>query len=134
MTPIRKVYLAARYSRFPEMQRYEQVLRTIGMEVTSRWIEGGHEMRDGLPNSAQEHECIRFANEDIEDLIAADTVICFTEPPNTDARRGGRHVEMGYALALNKRVIVIGYRENVFCHLPQVEFWQNFHDLVYGDE
>lgn len=43
-----------------------------------------------------------------------------------DSGRGGRHVEFGLALGLGKRVIVIGHQENLFHHLPQVEF---FHGL-----
>jgi hypothetical protein len=55
-------------------------------------------------------------------------VVSFTEQPRAlNGNRGGRHVEFGLAVALNKRLIVVGYRENLFHWLPQVEFvssWQ----------
>lgn len=35
--------------------------------------------------------------------------------------RGGRHVEFGMALAMDKRLVVVGPRENVFHLLPAVE-------------
>lgn len=118
-----KVYLAARYSRYPEMQGYAAQLTECGHEVTARWILGDHELRADGQSDADEW-AVRWAQEDWDDLVAADVVISFTEgPTNVPGRaRGGRHVEFGAALALRKRVIVVGYRENVFHHLPHVEF------------
>ena len=69
-----------------------------------------------------------YLQDDWEDVSTADVVISFTEPPRSTANRGGRHVEFGIALARNARVIVVGYRENIFHWLPQVEFvktWDN---------
>ena len=56
---------------------------------------------------------------DQEDVLAADALVCFTEPPG-DGGSGGRHVELGMALALGRRVIVVGRREHIFHHLPEV--------------
>jgi hypothetical protein len=58
----------------------------------------------------------------------ADVVINFTEPPRSKANRGGRHVEYGIALAKGLRVIVVGYRENIFHWLPMVEFCETWED------
>jgi hypothetical protein len=52
-----------------------------------------------------------------EDLIAAQTVIIFTEKPNTILATGGYNVEFGLALAQNKGVIVVGPPEKVFHYL-----------------
>jgi hypothetical protein len=57
---------------------------------------------------------------DQEDVLAADTLVCFTEPAEAGGN-GGRHVELGMALALGRRVIVIGRREHIFHHLPGIE-------------
>lgn len=117
-------YLAARYSRFPEMQRYRDQLAGIGIRVPARWISGEHEKIDGIATHEQSQ---MFATDDMEDLLHADIVISFTEDPSADVNgrgRGGRHVEFGVALASqHKRLIVVGYRENVFHHLPDVEFY-----------
>jgi len=48
----------------------------------------------------------------------------------TRSGRGGRHVEFGYAMAKGKRLIVVGYRENLFHEHPSVEFCLNQMDLV----
>jgi hypothetical protein len=99
----------------------------------------------------------QFAQIDLEDVLAADCVVSFTEPPaakcrdcdgigvvywpaedggsppmecpgcggkgRIDSGRGGRHVEFGAAVATGKRLIVVGHRENLFHHLPGVEFF-----------
>lgn len=114
-----KVYLAASYSRRQEMVHHAAaVLREAGLEVTSRWIDGSHELDD----SATVEDRARLAMEDLEDVVRADVVLSFTDGPQSAGKgRGGRHVELGIALALGKRVLLIGPPENVFHYLPQVE-------------
>jgi len=108
-----KIYLASRYSRFREMQGYRDELESAGHVVTSRWINGDHQIDDqGLSVQAKEAERIRFAS----------------EAPRSSSSRGGRHVEHGMALALGKRVMVVGHRENVFHCLPEVEFFPAWQD------
>ncbi len=66
--------------------------------------------------------------EDWHDLEVADTVIAFTEGlgEGPGRRRGGRMVEWGMALALGKRCIAVGTRENVFFWLENVEFYETW--------
>ena len=127
-----KIYLAARYSRHAELQSYAKTLEEVGHTITSRWIKGGHQINDeGLSDVAKEEERIRFALEDIEDLDAADVIINFTEKPRSTNSRGGRHVEMGYALGTKaKVVVVIGPRENVFHCLPKVLYFPNWESFI----
>lgn len=126
MTEAPKIYLASRYSRFPEMQKVREDLAERGYIVTSRWINGGHELTKEGSTEAHEAERVRYAQEDFADLLDADCVISFTEVPRETKTRGGRHVEHGMALALGKRTIVIGWRENVFHCLPQCEFFADW--------
>ena len=118
-----RIYLAARYSRHPEMRRYREDLKALGHTVTSRWINGEHEMSN---DSADEGQTRRFAEEDWDDLVGADCVISFTEPPRSTNSRGGRHVEFGIALGLGLGVIVVGPRENVFHYLGGVEAYETW--------
>lgn len=118
-----KVYLAARFSRLPELIEYKYDLETYdGIAVTSRWLLGGHEFV-GIPDDeiAIEHQA-QFARDDLEDIEAADMVVCFTEPSRSGPARGGRHVEYGYALARGKDILIVGHRENVFYCLPDADF------------
>lgn len=117
------LYTAARYSRYPEMQGHAERLHQAGHTVKARWILGDHELRSGGHSDADVWAA-RWAQEDLEDLVNADAVVSFTEGPGDipGRARGGRHVEFGAALALRKPLFVVGYRENVFHHLPQVIF------------
>jgi hypothetical protein len=124
------IYLAARFARFPEMQGYALCLKAIGHTVTSRWIRGDHEVRaHGQAEHAPWHTV--WAHEDIEDLMSAHMVVSFTEAPGhvPGRGRGGRHVEMGIALATQKRCVIVGYRENIFHWLEQVEFYATWDDF-----
>lgn len=117
-----KVYLAARFSRLPELLGYKAELEASGITVTSRWLLGGHEWV-GTPDEEipVEHNA-RFAQDDIDDINAADVIVCFTESPRSGPARGGRHVEMGYAIAKGMPILTVGYRENVFYCLPSIAF------------
>jgi hypothetical protein len=114
------IYLAARYSRREELCGYRKQLEEVGHVVTSRWLNGDHPISDDGLNADDESERVRYAEEDWSDLLAADWVINFTEQPRGTSSRGGRHVEFGAALALQKYCFVIGPRENVFHHMPCV--------------
>lgn len=139
-----RIYLAARYSRREELCIYRDQLRAIGHDVQARWLDGKHQLSDkGVPigdggealvegvddgsTQVQNAELrAKFACDDWEDVTGAEVVVSFTEPPRSNASRGGRHVEFGIALARESRVIVVGYRENIFHWLPQVEFFDTW--------
>lgn len=118
------VYLAARYSRRDEMKAFRDRLEAQGHRVIARWLETKWDHNDGRGSSAAPPEYReQYAAIDLEDVDAADCVISFTEPERASISRGGRHVEFGYALGKLKRCIVVGWRENLFHYLPDVEFF-----------
>lgn len=147
-----RIYLAGRYDRRSEIAVYAAELRSLGHVVVSRWHDGGYEddpdgtlalacerawvVTGGYPTAAAP-----FAEQDLEDLDAADTAVFLTEPGGdfqvaASAARGGRHVELGIAYAWAKRVIVVGPRENVFCTLPGVEVfdsWEGARDVLAAE-
>lgn len=124
-----KIYLAARYSRREELCGYRSQLEAIGHKVTSRWLNGNHQIDDaGLSVEAKREERERFAREDFFDVLSADMLIAFTEPARSTNSRGGRHVELGIALGAMKRVCIVGPRENVFCCLPEIAVFDNFEE------
>jgi hypothetical protein len=119
----------------------------LGHNVQSRWLNGEHQLSDngtaigenGVAlvedgDTSTDVKCAalrsKFAMDDWEDVNAANLVIAFTEPPRSKANRGGRHVEYGIALANKSRVVVIGYRENIFHWLPQAEFFQSWDQFL----
>ena len=131
-----RIYLAARYSRLQELNLYAGELRAIGHTVDARWLLGDHQIHEGadkveaatisVPIEGQP-----FAQDDYEDVYNADLLIAFSEEPRADgSSRGGRHVELGLALAWQKRVIVVGPCENVFHTLPQIEHYWHWYDAL----
>lgn len=134
-----QIYLAARYSRREELVGYRARLAEIGHVVQARWLDGSHQISDsGAPIGDRGEALVegdaggatpeatqlraKFAYEDIEDVLACDLLIAFTEPPRSGHSRGGRHVELGIAIGAGKRVWVVGHRENIFCWSPRVVF------------
>lgn len=102
----------------------------MGHAVTSRWLDqesttpygwGREEIQAGT-FAVQEQ-----ARRDIEDLGAAHAVFSFTDG---DLARGGRHVEFGIAIALGKRLWVIGPREHLFHTLGRVAWYPDWQDLA----
>lgn len=134
-------YIAARYDRREEICIYADEIRELGYEVNSRWLLGTHQIHpnaekvdiDKHPEHGVTLDARPFAEDDVADVAACDTLIFFSEPPDSHSKRGGRHVEFGMALAQSKRIIVIGDRENVFHCLPKIErfnTWVEFKQKV----
>jgi hypothetical protein len=132
---VKAVYLAARFAAHQEMRGVRDALTALGLTVTSRWIDldpavvGG---QNGIGESQMNSDpaaCAPYAQADLEDLMAADTVAIFTQfgPSGT----GGRHVELGVALACSKRIIVVGPRENILMTLPQIEHFPDWSALAF---
>lgn len=109
------IYLAAMYSRKAELVGYKKQLEELGHTVTSRWLTANDESTEAGPEWGQ------WALRDTEDIPPAHIIISFTQDPKQLTPRGSRHVEFGIGLALKKRMIVVGPRENVFHWLPGVE-------------
>lgn len=128
MTPAPKVYIAARFHRREEMAAKADILKKCGFEITSRWVYGGEE---GLTRE-------QVALLDLADVDRADIVLSFVEPYGSANVGGGRHAEFGYALAKNKRLVIIGTgeREIVFHHHPGVEHYATLELWVqnYGQQ
>lgn len=125
-----KIYLAARFSRREQLNELADELRRMGHIVTSRWLETKWVNRPDQSAAAPPEYRQTYALIDLEDVQAADVMINFTEDAIPNAGRGGRHVEFGYAMALGKRMVVVGYRENLFHEHPSVEFFETQWDML----
>ena len=117
-----KIYIAARFSRRHECHALGKELEKFGHEIVSRWTlpNSDHVVPLGMSKQASDSERERFAKEDLEDLNRCDVIVNIMEDEARNNSRGGRHVEFGYALGKGKGVVVIGCRETVFHHLPNV--------------
>jgi nucleoside 2-deoxyribosyltransferase len=106
-----KVYVAARYPQIKQAQAAEAILQREGHETTARWTDPAKQAGLGLSQRAVM---------DLEDVELADALLLLSEREGTLVSGGGRHFEMGYALALGKRVVVAGEHEHIFCYHPSV--------------
>lgn len=112
------IYLCASFTRILELRRYRDELHAMGHTVTSSWL-------DEDPDANEKRMTIstrtRLAMKDLEEIDAADALICFTEDEGGPSR-GGRHVEYGYAWAKGKHLTVVGPRENIFHCLSHLQY------------
>jgi nucleoside 2-deoxyribosyltransferase len=105
------VYLCAAFARQSAMRDVRSLLSGSGIGVTARWLD----LPAAAPTSIEAQAAI--ADVCLEDIHAADALIAFTEDVGSAYYTGGRHVEVGIALAAAVPVYVVGPVENVFhCH------------------
>lgn len=105
-------YLAGRYGRRDEFKGYAEQMRERGYGITSRWLSGAHDATDDDTDSLELQA--QWAKEDLEDIDESDVMLAFTEPSGSSYSRGGRHIEVGYAMAKLIPIVVIGPIENIF--------------------
>lgn len=104
-----KVYVAAPYQLRPSAVGLKKAIERLGGVVTSRWL------------TRQGGESNRAARMCLADIDAADVLVALNPATWATAGTGGRHVELGYALAREKRVLLVGVRNNVFHHHSDVQ-------------
>lgn len=126
-----KFYIAARFSRRPECNQLAHELQALGHTITSRWVkpDSDHVAPTGLSQQAADAERQRFALEDLLDVQECDAVVSLMEEPRNNSR-GGRHVEFGVGLGMGKALYIIGPRETVFHHLPEVKHFDSVREFL----
>jgi len=126
------VYLAGRYSRKNELRECAAELEACDYHVTSSWLK---EHYDPLVEMKEltDFENRRIAEDDLEDIRSSDVMVFFAEPQDAQPPRGGRHFEMGYAAAQGVELYVIGERENIFHHLPNITVYPTWQGFMLGE-
>lgn len=124
----RAIYLSSRSARRAELLGIAKECKRAGLRVTSSWL-WANPVELGDSNAAS-----AAAERDLGDLREADLFVGFTEMATASAQgRGGRHLEFGVALALGKRMILVGPgHENIFHHLPRVERYPDWETARRG--
>ena len=133
-----KIYLASQYRTKTQIKGYTRQLQDLGFTVTSTWVNEPHKPTLELPDLSP-GDLRRLASRDLQEIRACDLLVLFTVSPLKATKRGGRHTEFGYALGLNKRMVICGPCENIFHYLPNVgrfdtfadfkQFWQSFENI-----
>ena len=124
-----KIFIAASYSKKVSVWEAAEILESRGHDVVSTWHQEIYLPTVQLGELAD--DALRdLAVRDIKELSSCDALVFFAEPQENQPPRGGRHVEFGIALALGKRVIVIGKAENLFHYWPKVEVVDSLDRIV----
>lgn len=103
------VYLAAPWELQADVRALHEALLEAGFGSIARWL-------DADSNTYTEE----WANNCLEDIRRCDVLLIWNPAIWARVGTGGRHVEVGFALALEKPVIILGARTNIFHHLPGV--------------
>lgn len=117
----RSIYIAGFFDTRARIRPYAEALQERGYRVLSSWIWVPAEFSMERPEIAWN----MIAERDLAQVEAADRFILDTIDVTP---RGGREVELGYALALHKHMTIIGPRRNVFHHIAAAYFdtWEQF--------
>jgi hypothetical protein len=115
-----RIYIAASFPRKDEACRLRDILKTAGHKVVSRWLDQEYSVYD-TGGGAKE------AYDDFSDIISSEMLIQITGDTLT---HGGRHTELGIALALKKLCVIMGPREQVFHSLPIIAVCKTPEEVV----
>lgn len=127
-----KVYIAAPYPAREYVESLFPVFAAAGHEITSTWATGTREINVstvGPSLATAHHDLVRHVEGDLYDIARAKALVSLTAEFCIKAaslsvedpawyHTGGRHVELGYALAIQQhrsfRIFTVGEPENVF--------------------
>jgi len=98
-------------------------LREEGHTITSTWIEEHFASHTSYPRE----ERMKIAKKDADEIADSDALILIAGP---DKYSGGKFVEAGIALGLNKIVIVFGRRENMLMNHPDIIDTKQVHEII----
>ncbi len=105
-----KIYIAASYPRKAEAEALGIALEKRGFEILSYW----HQIVDDADYLSGQKA--------IRDMYAVEHCDLFVELIGDDGSKGGRHCELGLALAWKKNIILIGGKNVdeycIFANLP----------------
>ncbi len=112
-------YVASRFEDREHARVIRDKLLALNHYVTSRWMEDESQC-------GSDADRVIWAQNDLYDVAMADAILLYEPSHAAGVGKGGRHVEFGYAAAMDKRLYIIGQRSNIFHHLPQVSVYPTF--------
>ncbi len=132
-----RIYVAASYPNKEAAKELAATLKAMGHEIMSGWV-FEYEGYGSEPKFENETELERFerlqksAERDYLEVKASDMIVCITDGEN-QLTHGGRHSELGLAMAWSKEIVILGPREQVFHYHTAIKQYDNvlefFQDL-----
>ena len=118
-----KIYLASYFNTRARLLPIRDAIAVMGHRVVSTWLDEGPEPNEGKNVLPEEERYGLYALRDYQEIKDCDLLIADTFDVT---ERGGREVELGYALGKMKQVWVVGPRRNVFHFtVRHFETWEN---------
>lgn len=111
------IYIAAPFELLMTAREVRVMLESSGRYVvTSRWLEEDPDLNlIGSDGKLRE-----MAERDLVDIDNSRGLVAINPETWRKAGTGGRHVELGYAIAKKLPIWIIGVTSNVYHHHPQV--------------
>lgn len=131
-----KVYVATDFHRKEEALAVAKLLEPFGIELNARWLTNQpvilEEGLGGRLEGKNAEAAVKVAQEDLEDIKNASLFVQLT---SGEKKRGGNHVELGYALAFSESsnyrpVIAVGPPEHAFHYHPGLVQLENTRELT----
>ena len=119
-----RIYVSASYPRIEEARKVASALNALGHEVTSKWLESKASIYRADSWLAERQAAAKM---DLEDVSHAEAMVVLTGDTLT---KGGRHGEVGMAVAMGMPVMLIGPREMVFHYHPCIVVADQMIDIV----
>lgn len=118
-----RIYVAGKWQDREDVRIWHNQLRARGHEITCDWT--SHE----YPGEGQEHLLTDYALADIKGVQDCDVLIALFE---VEYAYRGAFVEIGAALALGKRILILGHAGDscIFMNHPLVRIFDNAWDVM----
>ena len=123
-----KAYVAARFEQKTEMKALVPLLAEHNIQVHAHWLDETISPTSQLSDLTPAY-CTEQALVDLKDIQACDIFVFFGDE-FAKTTRGGKHFEAGYASGLGKRIVVIGFPENIFHYLPGIVHYATLQDFL----
>lgn len=116
-----KLYVAGHNQE--ESRTVAVCLIEAGHSITSRWL------NEDFKRTSEYTDLDRtaIACRDVEDVELCDSLVLISSPRRVP---GGKFVEAGVALALGKKVLILGHRENMLLYHTLCHSFDNVEDLI----
>lgn len=106
-----KFYIGSGFKNSNLVNYYSEKLESLGLEHTYNWAKN-------IKETETKEDMINFSRLEIEAILNADLVIILLPAGR------GTHVELGMALALNKRIFLCADTSEVFDSTNTVNFYE----------
>ena len=137
MTHALKFYVATDFARKEAALAAAALLEACGLELNARWLTSQPVHKEGGLGGELEGDhaaaALEIAQQDLDDIRASHIFVQLT---SGEKARGGRHVELGFAIALAmhdrvRAILAVGPREHAFHYHPHVTHLPSVHDLPH---